>query len=123
MSLIHLSFQCCHLLHDIGKFRFPPGGRDSVGRIFNGELPVSDAAPRSPYKAVSSPHPLPTTGILHCDTDTGVEAFKPLRKQSLTTLNVSRNSMKNILHNPQISPCNQRRVRVSPGGPSTIVLG
>lgn len=109
----------------IGRFPYPPGGRDSMGGIFNTDTSVETATPRSPFKTVASPYPQPTNNMLHYDSERcPVETSKPLRKQSLSSLQVNnRNSMKNILQNPQISPCNARRVRMSPGGPTTIVLG
>lgn len=105
--------------------------------------PSPPQTPRSPYKASNGTFPQATDKLLHFDGTPYAVSIKPSRRPSLTNLHPPQQhqpvttapaplcsaGMKSVMQHPvsssprvcdSISP---RKVGISPGGPTSIILG
>ncbi len=124
-----------------GRVRVPPGGKDSMGGIFTHDS--SPDTPRSPYKASNGAVPQATDNLLHFDGTPYAVPFKPSRRPSQTSLFPADapsprprsaaprpitapgdGGMRNVMHHDySYGNASPRKIGISPGGPTSIILG
>jgi hypothetical protein len=114
-----------------------------MSSIFSGDNIQSPETPRSPYKASNGSIPQATNKLLHFDGTPYTVNIKPSRRPSQTTLTPSQSSLeftreanvgiRTMIQYPDSyrfsnsgntsASASPRKVGISPGGPTSIVLG